>query len=366
MNTTSDYSTPTEVKCFMAPAAGEPLRAGTIVRRGITADDVVIDIKYAGICHSDIHETRNEWADEWGKGIFPMVPGHEIVGEVVAVGSDVIEFQVGERVGVGCMVDSCRSCRSCTAGEEQYCATGMVKTYGSQVQYKHCAEFGNVTYGGYSQRIVVDKHYVLHVPESIPFETVAPLLCAGITMYSPLKYYGLQPHHSYAVAGIGGLGHMAVKFGVAMGNHTTVISRGNAKRVSALNELKAHAYIDASNLEEMRAHNGKFDFIISSISAPHDIGLYLSLLTTNGKLIMVGVPPGKLPIGLHGFILGRRTLAGSLIGGIRETQEMLNFCAQHNITADVEVIAAQDINEAFERAMKGDVKYRFVIDTSTL
>jgi uncharacterized zinc-type alcohol dehydrogenase-like protein len=299
-----------------------------------------------------------------------MVPGHEIVGEVVAVGSNVTEFHIGERAGVGCMVDSCRSCSSCSAGEEQYCATGFVGTYGSRFKYKHCAEYTEqdtaVTYGGYSQRIVVDKRFVLHVPESIPYEAAAPLLCAGITVYSPMKFYGLQPHHRLAVAGIGGLGHMAVKFGVAMGNHTTVISRGDAKRASALEDLKAHAYIDGSNEDEMKSHFGKFDFIISSISAPFDIGQYLKLLATNGKLIVVGVPPGKIPMPLHGFIGGRRMLAGSLIGGISETQEMLDFCARHNIVSDVEVIAAKDINDAYERAIKGDVKYRFVIDTATL
>eukprot|EP01033_Poteriospumella_lacustris_P006958 gene6958-5017_t len=333
----SDFSAPTEVKCYWAPAAGAPLEPGKITRRAPTSRDVVIDVKYAGICHSDIHT-----------------------------------FKVGERAGVGCMVDSCRSCKNCTAGEEQYCATGFIGTYGSRFRYSHCAEYneqgGAVSYGGYSQRIVVDQDYTLHVPESIPYHTAAPLLCAGVTVYSPLKFYGLEPHHKYAVAGIGGLGHMAVKFGVAMGNHTTVISRGTAKRESALGELKAHAYLDSSNADEMKAHGGKFDFILSTIAAPHDINQILSLLTTNGKLIMVGVPPGKIPVAMHGFIGGRRTLAGSLIGGIRETQEMLDFCAQHNITSDVELIRADEINDAYERAIKGEgeVKYRFVIDTATL
>lgn len=329
----------------------------------------MIDIKYAGICHSDIHQARDEWADQWGNNSFPLVPGHEIVGEVVAVGSNVTSFKVGDRAGVGCMVDSCRTCTSCGHGEEQYCATGFIGTYGAKFRYEHCAEYGvegAYTQGGYSQKIVVDKRFALHVPESIPYHTAAPLLCAGITVYSPLKFYGLQPHHRFGVAGIGGLGHMAAKFGVAFGCHTTVISRGTNKRESALNDLKAHAYIDSSNAAEMAANTGKFDFILSTIAAPHDISVYLNLLGTNGKLIMVGVPPGKVPVAMHGFIGGRKTLAGSLIGGIRETQEMLDFCATHNITSDVEVISADQINEAYERAIKGDVKYRFVIDTATL
>lgn len=298
------------------------------------------------------------------------MPGHEIVGTVIAVGSEVTKFTVGDRAGVGCIVDSCRSCRNCSAGEEQYCATGFVWTYGSRFTYSHCAEYneqgGNVSHGGYSQRIVVDESYTLHVPERIPFHAAAPLLCAGITVYSPLKFYGLEPHHRFAVAGIGGLGHLAVKFGVALGNHTTVISRGTAKRQSALLELKAQAYIDSSSPEEMSANAGKFDFILSTIAAPHDIGQILNLLATDGKLIMVGVPPGKIPVAMHGFIGGRRTLAGSLIGGIRETQEMMEFCARHGIAPDVEIIRADQINEAYERAIRGDVKYRFVIDAATL
>lgn len=299
-----------------------------------------------------------------------MVPGHEIVGDIVAVGSAVKGFTVGQRGGVGCMVDSCRTCLNCTAGDEQYCATGMIGTYGSRFRYSHCAEFndqgGNVTYGGYSSLIVVDQAYALRVPESIPYHTAAPLLCAGITVYSPLKYYDLKPTQKFGVAGIGGLGHMAVKFGVAWGCHTTVISRGEAKRESALQDLKADAYLDSTNSEALKAQAGTFDFILSTVAAPHDLSVYINLLSTNGKLIMVGIPPGKLPVAMHGFIGGRKTLAGSLIGGIRETQEMLDFCAEKGITSDVEIISAAQINEAYERAIKSDVKYRFVIDTTTL
>lgn len=305
-----------------------------------------------------------------GKGHYPMVPGHEIVGDIVAVGAAVKGFQVGQRGGVGCMVDSCRSCRNCVAGDEQYCVTGIVGTYAGRHMYSHCAEYdadgGSFTQGGYSSLIVVDQAYTLRVPESIPYHTAAPLLCAGITVYSPLKHFDLKPTQKFGVAGIGGLGHMAVKFGVAWGCHTTVISRGVGKRASALDELKAHAFLDSTNVDEMKAQAGTFDFILSTVAAQHDISIYLNLLTTNGKLIVVGVPPGKIAFGLHGVVLGRKTLAGSLIGGIRETQEMLDFCAEHGISTDVEVIPAAKINEAYERTIRSDVKYRFVIDTTTL
>lgn len=299
-----------------------------------------------------------------------MVPGHEICGVVEAVGDNVRDFRIGERVGVGCMVDSCRTCRNCRQGDEQYCMEGLVGTYASQFKYKHCQEYneqgGNPTYGGYSQRIVVDRNYVLHVPENLDIKGVAPLLCAGITTYSPLIYYGLRPFHKFAVAGLGGLGHMAVKFGVAFGAHTTVISRGTSKKNSALNELHADAYIDFTNPEEVKAAAGTFDFILNTIAADHDINAYLRLLKTDGKMIMVGLTEKPIPTYPHPLVENRRVLGGSMIGSIKETQEMLDFCGRKNIVSDVEVISADQINEAYTRTIKSDVKYRFVIDTSTL
>jgi uncharacterized zinc-type alcohol dehydrogenase-like protein len=361
-----DFSKPTESKCYLVPAGNEPLIPGTIPRRALGANDVAIKIKYAGICHSDIHQAR----EEWGKGTFPMVPGHEIAGFIEAVGRNVSDFVVGEKVGVGCMVDSCRTCANCRQGEEQYCGTGAVFTYNGRAKYPHCEEYtpegGAVTQGGYSQHIIVDKNFVLHVPDNLAFEAVAPLLCAGITTYSPLIHYGLQPHMKFGVAGLGGLGHMAAKFGVAFGAHTTVISRGQSKKESALNELKVHAYLDSADPAAMKAAAGSYDFIVSTISAPHDMTMYINLLKTNGKLILVGVPPGQVPLSMNGLIFGRRTIAGSLIGGIRETQEMLDFCGRNNIVCDVEMIRAEQVNEAYDRTMKSDVKYRFVIDVDTI
>ncbi len=297
------------------------------------------------------------------------VPGHEIAGYVTAVGSAVTKFQVGQKAGVGCLVDSCRDCRNCRAGEEQYCFTGMVGTYAGKFKYKHCEEYneqgGNNTHGGYSQSIVVDENYTLHIPDNLEFSKVAPLLCAGVTTYSPLIHFGLKPNMRYAVAGLGGLGHMAVKFGVAFGAHVTVISRGTSKKESALNDLGAHAYLDSTDASAMRNAMGSFDFILNTIAVEHDIGAYLRLLTLDGKMIMVGVAPDKIPTYVHPLIEARRTLAGSMIGGIKETQEMLDFCGRKNIACDVEVIRGDQINEAYERTLKGDIKYRFVIDVST-
>jgi uncharacterized zinc-type alcohol dehydrogenase-like protein len=298
------------------------------------------------------------------------VPGHEIAGTVVAVGANVKKFKVGDRAGVGCMVDSCRSCRNCRAGEEQFCQTGMIGTYGSKFRYPHCVEYnaegGNKTYGGYSQSMVVDENYTVRIPHSLELSRAAPLLCAGITTYSPLLHFGLRPHHRYAVAGLGGLGHMAVKFGIAFGAHVTVLSRGSAKKDSAMGELGAHAYVDMSNEEEVKAVMGSFDFILNTIAADHDVGLYMRLLTLDGSMVIVGAPPNRQSMFMHSFIEGRRSLSGSLIGGIKETQDMLDFCARKNINCDVEVIRADQINEAYERTLKGDVKYRFVIDTATM
>jgi uncharacterized zinc-type alcohol dehydrogenase-like protein len=359
------------VKCYWAPSAGAPLIPAKITRRSPGPHDVVIKILYAGICHSDIHQARNEWSGYWGNVNFPVVPGHEIAGIVTEVGTEVKNFKVGQRAGVGCMVDSCRSCGSCRSGEEQYCSGGgMVGTYASKFKYPHCVEYnekgGNVTYGGYSQSIVVDKNYVISIPENLDLSRVAPLLCAGITTYSPLIHYGLRPNHRFAVAGLGGLGHMAVKFGKAFGAHTTVLSRGNSKRESALNELHADAYVDVTNPAEVKEIQGTFDLIINTIAADFDVAAYLNLLTTDGKMVMVGVPSNKQSLYLQPLIEKRRSLSASLIGGIRETQEMIDFCGRYNITSDCELIRADQINEAYERTLKGDVKYRFVIDTETL
>eukprot|EP01039_Chlorochromonas_danica_P005414 gene5414-5955_t len=358
-----------EVKCYWAPSPTEALVPATISRRTPGPHDVSIKILYAGICHSDIHMTRDEWKDNWGKGIFPMVPGHEIVGVVESVGDKASKFKVGQRVGVGCMVDSCRNCRFCRLGDEQYCATGCIFTYGATYRYSHCEEYnekgGNVTYGGYSQGIVVDENYVVGVPENLDIKGVAPLLCAGVTTYSPLMHFGLRPYQKFAVAGLGGLGHMGVKFGVALGAHTTVLSRGNGKKDSALADLHADAYVDMKNPEEVKSIMGTFDFILNTIAADHDVNTYLRLLKHDGVMVMVGAPEKPLSLYNHPLVEGRRLLAGSSIGSIRETQEMLDFCGRKNIVADVEVIPAAKINEAYERTLRSDVKYRFVIDTAT-
>lgn len=352
-------------RCYAAQTAGAPLTPWTINRRDVTPSDVAIDIKYAGICHSDIHQVK----EEWGSAIFPMVPGHEIVGVVSAVGEKVNKFKVGDIVGVGCMVDSCRSCSACNAGEEQFCETGCVFTYNSTYKYPHCAEYnsdgGAPTYGGYSQKIVVDENFVCSVPSNLDMAAATPLLCAGITTYSPMARFGLKAGHRFAVVGLGGLGHMAAKFSRAFGAHTTVISRGVSKRDSALNHLHADAYIDSTNADEMNAAAGTFDFIVNCVAANHDVGALMNLLKTDGQMVMVGVPPSPLSLHAFQFVMKRRALKGSLIGGIAETQEMLDFCGKHNIVCDIEMINAEKVNEAYDRAIKGDVHYRFVIDAAS-
>lgn len=322
-------------------------------------DDIVIEIKYAGICHSDIHQVR----EEWGKAIFPMVPGHEIGGVVIGVGSNVTNFSVGDHAGVGCMVDSCRKCTNCRRGLEQYCDSGFVGTYNSI--HKYNVENGTPTYGGYSKHIVVDKEFALQIPKNIDLAGATPLLCAGITVYSPMIRFGLQPHHKFGVVGLGGLGHMAAKFGVAFGNHTTVISRGTSKRDNALNELHVHAYLDSTNEDELKAAAGTFDFLLCTVSAKYNIQTYLDLLRTDGKFIVVGAPPDPVNVRCGSLIHTRACIAGSLIGGIQETQEMLDFCGRHNITCDIELIGANDIDRSYDRTVASDVKYRFVIDTAT-
>lgn len=362
----TDFTKPSTCKCYGMQTAKGTCVPFEITRRAAHPNDVVIAVKFAGICHSDIHQVE----EDWGPGIFPMVPGHEISGEVVFVGSKVTKFAVGDHAGVGCMVDSCRNCSSCSRGEEQYCVTGSVFTYNGKHKYQHCVEYtpegGTPTYGGYSKTIIVDQSFVLKIPSNLDLAGAAPLLCAGITTYSPLIHFGLRPFHKFAVAGLGGLGHMAVKFGKGFGAHVTVISRGIKKKEDALTNLKADAYLDATDADAMTAAMGSFDFILDTISAQHDINAYLGLVKVDGKVVLVGAPNTPLPVYAAGLFFQRKTLAGSLIGGIKETQDMLDFCGRHNILCDVEVIPATKIDEAYVRTKNADVKYRFVIDTSTI
>jgi uncharacterized zinc-type alcohol dehydrogenase-like protein len=341
---------------YAAMDARSALAPYTIERRAPRADEVLIDILYCGVCHSDVHQAR----DEWGGSIFPMVPGHEIVGRIARVGDDVRGFAVGDAVGVGCFVDSCRACPQCRAGEEQYCDQGMTATYNSRER-----DSGAPTHGGYSTRITVQQDYVLRIPASIPLDRAAPLLCAGITTYSPLRHYGVKAGDRVAVVGLGGLGHMAVKIASAMGAHVTVLSTSESKRADAL-ALGAEAFAATRDPETFQALANRFDFIVDSVSAPHDYNAYLNLLKVDGSMIVLGVPESPTPVAAFPLIMRRRKLGGSLIGGIRETQEMLDFCAAHGIAADIELIDIADINAAYERMIRGEVKYRFVVDCATL
>lgn len=345
----------TTVHAYAAQNSTTPLAPFNFERRDVGPDDVKIDILYCGVCHSDLHQVRNEW----GGSIYPMVPGHEIVGRITEVGSKVKNFTVGDLAGIGCFVDSCRTCPSCLANEEQYCDNGMVGTYNGRDKE------GNPTYGGYSTQIVVDEKYTLHVSEKLAIEGVAPLLCAGITTYSPLRHWNIGKGHKVAVVGLGGLGHMGVKFAVSFGAEVTVLSTSKSKEQDALN-LGAHHFEITSEAETMKKLQGSFDFILSTISAPHDYNDYLALLSLNGTMVVVGVPPQPSTVQAFSLIGKRRSVAGSLIGGIKETQEMLDYCAGHNIVSDVEVINAADINDAYERMLKGDVRYRFVIDIASI
>jgi uncharacterized zinc-type alcohol dehydrogenase-like protein len=340
---------------YAAQSARAPLAPFQIERREPGAHEVLIDILYCGVCHSDIHQAR----DEWGGAIFPMVPGHEIVGRVSKAGSAVTRFKAGDAVGVGCFVDSCRECPSCRKGEEQYCDGGMVSTYNGRERD------GSPTYGGYSTRITVDEKYVLRIPDSLPLDRAAPLLCAGITTYSPLRHYGLKAGDKLAVVGLGGLGHMGVKLGKAMGAEVTVLSTSPSKRDDALRLGAAH-FAATSDKNTFTQLAGKFDFILDTVSAPHDYNAYLNLLKVDGTMILVGAPEAPTPLAAFPLIMRRRKLGGSLIGGIRETQEMLDFCAKHNVASDIELIPIQKINEAYGRMLKNDVRYRFVIDTASL
>ncbi|MBV7699989.1 NAD(P)-dependent alcohol dehydrogenase [Streptomyces sp. TRM70350] len=346
----------TTVTAYAAPAAKAPLERTTIERREVGEFDVLIDIKYAGICHSDIHQAR----EGWGEAIFPMVPGHEIAGVVAEVGSGVTQFAVGDRVGVGCMVDSCRECDNCKAGQEQYCTgTGMVGTYNA------LDKNGEPTYGGYSQKIVVDENYVVRIPEGLSLDEAAPLLCAGITTYSPLKHWKVGPGKKVAVLGMGGLGHMAVKIAHHLGAEVTVLSQSLRKKEDGL-KLGADHYYATSDPKTFEELAGTFDLIVSTVSAALDFGAYLGLLKTDGALVNVGAPEEPISLNLFPLIMGRKTLAGSAIGGIAETQEMLDFCAEHRFGAEIELIRADQINEAYERVLASDVRYRFVIDTATI
>ncbi len=345
-------SQPTPAYAVHAPDA--PLVPWSVDRREPGPKDVRIEILFCGVCHSDLHFARNEW----GFSQYPLVPGHEIVGVVESVGSEVTRYKVGDRVGVGCMVNSCRTCASCQDGEEQYCEGGSVFTYNGTDRD------GTTTYGGYSTHIVTDEDFVLRIPENLPLDASAPLLCAGITTYSPLHHFGVRAGMRVGIVGLGGLGHMGVKFAKAMGAHTTVLSHSPGKEKDAL-ALGADEFIVTRDPEALEAYTSTFDFLLNTVSAPHDLNMYINLLRRDGRMVLVGLPD-PTPVAAFPLVLKRRSLSGSLIGGIRETQEMLDFCAQHGIVCDIERIGMQEINEAYERMLRSDVKYRFVIDMATL
>ncbi len=345
-------------KAYSAASATSPLASSTIARRDPTADDVEIEILFCGVCHSDLHQVRNEWNDVMPT-VYPCVPGHEIVGRVTRVGPSVTKFKVGDLAAVGCMVDSDGTCPNCQAGLEQYCPN-FTLTY--NFPDKH---LGGVTYGGYSDSIVVKEHFVLRVPKNLDLAGAAPLLCAGITTYSPLRHWGVSKGKKVGVVGLGGLGHMGVKFAHAMGAHTVVFTTSPNKKDDAL-RLGADEVVLSKDANEMAKHAGSFDFILDAVAAQHDINAYIALLARDGNLTMVGAPDKPLPVNVFGLIMGRHSFSGSAIGGIAETQEMLDFCSEHNIVADVEMIPIQKINEAYERLVKSDVKYRFSIDMASL
>ncbi|GAC1355754.1 MAG: NAD(P)-dependent alcohol dehydrogenase [Vulcanimicrobiaceae bacterium] len=341
---------------YAAPSAGAALEPFSFERRALRANDVAIDIQFCGICHSDIHQAR----DEWTGSIFPMVPGHEIAGIVSEVGSAVTKHKVGDRVGVGCMVNSCRTCEACLQGLEQYCANNTPTYNGTEKDGTDAP-----TYGGYSERVVVDEHFVLRIPEAIPLDAAAPLLCAGITLYSPLRHWKAGPGKKVAIVGMGGLGHMGVKLAHAMGAEVTVLSQTLSKEADG-KRFGADHYYATSDSETFTKLAGTFDLIINTVSAELDWNAYLALLKIDGALVVVGAPSNPIPVAAFALIGGRHTLAGSGIGGIAETQEMLDFCAKHGIVSDIEHIPIQKVNEAYERVLKSDVRYRFVIDIDSL
>jgi alcohol dehydrogenase (NADP+) len=353
--TTAHASAPTTVTAYAAPAAKAPLERTTIARRPVGEHDVAIEIAYAGICHSDIHQAR----DEWFEGIYPMVPGHEIAGVVIEVGSGVTKYSVGDRVGVGCFVDSCRECANCLAGEEQYCLKGMIPTYNG----RHAD--GEETYGGYSTHIVADENYVCRIPDGLSLDVAAPLLCAGITLYSPLAHWNAGPGKKVAIVGLGGLGHMGVKIAHAMGAEVTVLSQTLRKKDDGL-RMGADHFHATGDPETFERLAGSFDLIVNTVSATLPLDSYLSLLKLDGTLVHVGSPENPSSFRHLSLIAGRRSMAGSHIGGIRQTQEMLDFCAEHGLGAEIEVITPEQINEAYERVVASDVRYRFVIDIAPL
>ncbi len=351
---------PIATRAFAATASDQPLAPYSFDRRDPGADDVAIDIKFAGVCHSDLHIVKNDL----GNTRYPIVPGHEIAGIVSAVGANVTRFKVGDRVGVGCMVDSCRQCGPCKEGEEQYCVPGMTQTYGSPDPKG--AEVGQtITQGGYSTAIVVDQNYVVTIPDSLALDAAAPLLCAGITTYSPLRHWGVGPGSKVAVIGLGGLGHMAVKQAAAMGAEVTVLSTSDRKKADA-ERMGAKHFLINTDKDAMKAAGESFDLIINTVSATHEIAGHLNLLARDGTMVMLGLSTEGMPVFAMPLLWRRRSVAGSLIGGIRETQEMLDFCAANDIACDIETIAPEQINEAYERMEKSDVRYRFVIDVSKM
>jgi uncharacterized zinc-type alcohol dehydrogenase-like protein len=344
------------VKAFGTENPTEDLKQMHINRREVTANDVEIDILYCGVCHSDLHTVRNEW----GGTTYPNVPGHEIVGRITKVGNAVTKFKIGDLAGVGCMVDSCRECESCKEGLEQYCEKGNIQTYNGHEKY-----LNQQTFGGYSERVVVDEDFVLRVPKNLDPAATAPLLCAGITTYSPLNHWKVGVGMKVGIIGIGGLGHMGVKIAKAMGAYVVVITTSSSKTEDA-KRLGADEVILSTNDEQMKNNAGTLHFILDCVSAQHDINAYLSLLKRDGQLTLVGAPEHPLPVAPFSLIPNRKSFSGSMIGGIKETQEMLDFCGKHNIVSDIELIKMQDINTAYSRLLKGDVKYRFVIDMASL
>ena len=347
---------PTPTKAYAAQSDTSPLGPFDIQRREPTPMDVEIEILYCGVCHSDLHFARNDW----GMTQYPVVPGHEILGRVTRVGSGVTRFKEGDLAAVGCMVDSCRECGNCKRDLEQFCENGMTMTYGSEDKH-----LGGMTYGGYSQRIVCDEAFTLKVPTNLDPAAASPLLCAGITTYSPLKRWGATKGKKIGVVGLGGLGHMGVKFAHAMGAHTVLFTTSPGKVEDGKN-LGADEVVISKNEDEMAAHAGSFDLILDTVSADHDLNAYLNLLKVDGTLCVVGAPPNPQPLQIFGLLMPRRQIAGSLIGGIAETQEMLDFCGEKNIQCEIELIRMDQINEAYERMLKSDVKYRFVIDVASL
>lgn len=346
----------TSIKAYGTEAAEKPLDQLNINRRKPTPHDVEIDILFCGVCHSDLHTARGEWQGT----VYPCVPGHEIVGKVIKVGDHVHKFKVGDVVGIGCIVDSCRDCQYCQEGLEQFCEPGMIGTYNGPDKH-----LGTHTFGGYSESIVVDENYVLRIPDNLDLAATAPLLCAGITTYSPLRHWNVGPGKKVGVVGIGGLGHMGIKIAKAMGAHVVAFTTSTSKFEEA-HRLGADEVVLSKDPEQMKKHTGQLHFILDAVSAEHDINAYISLLRVDGSLALVGAPEQPLPVAAFSLIMGRKSFAGSMIGGIAETQEMLDFCGEHNITADIEMINIDQVNEAYERLLKGDVKYRFVIDMASL